>query len=305
MSDWVRFHVEIRRGDKRGLPRVTRFVYMELSQEARKRRGWIDLPLGMSDVDGVCEILGGNRREVVEALKLLTATVHPQTGEPVEPMVQFGEVDGKRALIVIAWEYWNPVDRTAADRQRDHRKKVRNKRDGHGGVTRDSHDRIGACHADGSDPRAHALISSPSPPSESLPEERDPEGSTGPAPVEVPSTPDPGSEVRLRVPSAQVSGTGQRTVSLTDVLPEELRQAALIRGMRPEEVELAWQAFCGHYDGRAVPSVAGWWQRWCAGDMARAQARGGPRGSPRKTALTSQLAPDGGPIWKERGDGLP
>lgn len=111
---WVRFHGELRAGEKRGLPRATRFVYLELSHEARPLGGYIVLPVGMPDVEAVCDVLGGNRREVVEALKLLTS------GE--KPMVSFENFDGKRVLVVIEWLKWNPVGDSSTNRVREWRK---------------------------------------------------------------------------------------------------------------------------------------------------------------------------------------
>lgn len=152
MSDWVRFHRELRQGDKRGLSRATRFVYMELSQEARRLRGVVPLPVGMDDVEGVCDILGGDRREIVAALPKLTAGT--------APMVRFEDRGDKRVLIVVEWDKWNPVDRTAADRQQARRDKLRAERDGHVDVTRDGHDLDRDANGGVTYPRARALISS-------------------------------------------------------------------------------------------------------------------------------------------------
>jgi 5-methylcytosine-specific restriction endonuclease McrA len=100
MSDWVRFHREIRQGEKRGLARATRFVYMELSQEARGGRGEIVLPVGMSDEEGVHDILGGNRKEVIEAIRELA--------KGVDPMIRIETRGSNRVLVVVDWEKWNP-----------------------------------------------------------------------------------------------------------------------------------------------------------------------------------------------------
>ena len=155
MSDWVRFHRELRQGDKRGLPRSTRFIYMELSQEARRLHGVIPLPIGMGGLDGVCDILGGNRREVVEALRTLT--------DGPTPMLSFQEIDGKRVLVVTEWEKWNPADRTAAERQQRRRDEEKRKRDANRDVTRDSHGLDRDMSRGVTDPRAHARLSSPLP----------------------------------------------------------------------------------------------------------------------------------------------
>jgi len=131
MSDWVRFHRELRFGEKRGIPRALRFVYMELAHEARARKGFFFLPIGMSDLDGVHEALGGNRKEVVDAVRVLTA-------EP-DPMIRFSDIDGKRACVVVNWSKWNPKDPTGDERQNRSRN-GRNRdmdRDGHRDGSRD------------------------------------------------------------------------------------------------------------------------------------------------------------------------
>ena len=116
MSDWIRFHAELRRGEKRGLSRATRFVYLELSHEARPRCGVVVLPQRMGDVDAVHEVIAGNRKEIVEALRDLTAGS--------DPMVRFDVVDGKRVLVVVNWEKWNSGD-SNAERQARLRKRRR------------------------------------------------------------------------------------------------------------------------------------------------------------------------------------
>ncbi len=106
---WVRFHGELRQGEKRGLSRATRFIYMELSHEGRARQGIVVLPQRMGDVDAVHEVLAGNRKEVVEAVRDLS--------EGPDPMIAFEERDGKRVLVVVNWRKWNPRDGTGAERQ--------------------------------------------------------------------------------------------------------------------------------------------------------------------------------------------
>ena len=72
MADWVKFHREITQGSKRGIPRAIRFVLMELSLACRPLRGRVELPVGMTDVDGVHDLVGGKRREVVDAIQVFT-----------------------------------------------------------------------------------------------------------------------------------------------------------------------------------------------------------------------------------------
>lgn len=109
---WIKFHSELREGAKRGLPRATRFVFLELSLLTRNGRGETALPLGMSDVDAVHDMLGGSRREVVEALKLLTAGP--------TPMVEFFDGPAGRSLRIPSWSTWNKLD-VSTERVAKHR----------------------------------------------------------------------------------------------------------------------------------------------------------------------------------------
>lgn len=116
MSCWVRFHEEITLGSKRGIKRALRFVYMELSLAARKSkvRGKILLPKGMSDLDAVHDVIGGDRREIAAALKEF------MSGE--EPSLSFetlGTTD--RYLVVTNWHRWNPNSDISTPRVEKHR----------------------------------------------------------------------------------------------------------------------------------------------------------------------------------------
>lgn len=96
---WVKFHEELTRGAKRGLPRALRFVLLEISLLARPLRGQIELPAGMSDRDAVADLLGGNRREVMAALDVFT--------EGPDPTILFEDRNGRRYLCVPSWSKWN------------------------------------------------------------------------------------------------------------------------------------------------------------------------------------------------------
>jgi hypothetical protein len=96
---WVKFHEQLVRGPKRGIPRAQRFVLMELCLLARPHQGRIDLPLGMSDIDAVHDLLGGDRKEVVAALRTFTS------GE--EPALCFEGEPGRRKLMIPSWDRWN------------------------------------------------------------------------------------------------------------------------------------------------------------------------------------------------------
>ena len=123
MREWVKFHRELTRGAKRGIKRAYRFVYLELSLEARARLGVIELPFDMPLADAVADLLGGDRREIQEALKALMAGP--------EPMVEVCEVGGIRTLSVVQWAKWNEAPGGSTERVQRHREKQRN-----GDVTR-------------------------------------------------------------------------------------------------------------------------------------------------------------------------
>lgn len=101
MTDWVKFHLEICKGAKKGIPRAERFVYMELAREARANAGYIVLPVDMSDIDAVCEVLGGDREEVLAALRRFT--------KGPQPSLVFEGPKHRRILRVINWANWNSL----------------------------------------------------------------------------------------------------------------------------------------------------------------------------------------------------
>ncbi len=132
---WIKFHGEIRRGKHRGIPRALRFVFLELAHEARPGRGVVELPAGMTLLDGAHDILGGDRREPARALELYTAG--PDRDAP--SLIVEGEAGALR-LRIPSWEAWNRVD-DSAERTREYRRKKREaascdaSRDGHATVT--------------------------------------------------------------------------------------------------------------------------------------------------------------------------
>jgi hypothetical protein len=134
---WVKFHDELRRGAKRGIPRAYRFVLLELSLEARPGRGAIDLPLGMSDTEGVCDILGGNRREILDALKLFTAGP--------DPVILFQDSNRGRQVVIPSWSKWNSVESAGSSTQRSRRHR---RRPGDDDATKEQRPRNDRCMAD-------------------------------------------------------------------------------------------------------------------------------------------------------------
>ncbi len=119
-AGWVPFHASLCEGDKRGLPRAVRFVYLEFVQKARAYSGRLPLPAGFrSDLDAVHDVVGGNRREVEQALSLLTASAPDD-----EPMVRLEGDPGRRVLVVVAFATWCRAD-NSAERVRRFRERQR------------------------------------------------------------------------------------------------------------------------------------------------------------------------------------
>jgi len=110
---WVKFHDKLCAGAKRGLPRAVRFVFMELCLAARPDRGVMDLPVGMSDIDALHDVLGGSRKEIVDAMKLLTVIPKASADDP-EPraMVELTGELGARRLAIPSWSAWNSGQET-------------------------------------------------------------------------------------------------------------------------------------------------------------------------------------------------
>jgi hypothetical protein len=111
---WVPFHDALRRGAKRGLSRSARFIYLELSLEARPYHGRLPLPFGFkSVVAAVHDVLGGSRREVAEAIEVLT-----QTDAEGLPMIAIEGQTGRQTLVVCAFDRWVREDKSAARTRR-------------------------------------------------------------------------------------------------------------------------------------------------------------------------------------------
>jgi hypothetical protein len=117
-ADWVPFHRALTRGTKLDLSRATRFIYLQLALEARQTDGKIRLPAALgSDVDAVHDLVRGDRKEVVAALKALLV---PLTGE-TEPMLAFETERGCRTLVVVAFHEWAKAVDTSTARVKKHR----------------------------------------------------------------------------------------------------------------------------------------------------------------------------------------
>jgi hypothetical protein len=122
MQEWVKFHRQICSGEKKGIPRALRFVYLEIALEAYREHGIVRLPARMKLLDAIHDRIGGNRREISAAIGMFS------TGpDPSWVIQESGEV---RTIEVKNWEHWNTRD-WSAERTRVYRnrKKVGEDRD--------------------------------------------------------------------------------------------------------------------------------------------------------------------------------
>ena len=139
---WVKFHEEITRGDKRGVSRASRFVFLELALLSRPTHGRLRLARTMPTADAVHDAIGGNRAEVEAALAELA--------DPMIAMLVVEETESTRELVIPSWTKWNSVDVGAAARNRKHRAKQKRDRDAaaqrehDGSVTRNETARYGS-----------------------------------------------------------------------------------------------------------------------------------------------------------------
>jgi hypothetical protein len=135
---WIKFHDSLCSGYWKGIPRGVRFVLMELSLLARAGDGQIELPFGTADpIEGLVELLGGNRREARLAIRQLEelgsisfeseSQDHATGSKPkpdiigVDPVVYRASA-GKVACVIPSWTRWQSIDRSAS-RVRKHRAK--------------------------------------------------------------------------------------------------------------------------------------------------------------------------------------
>jgi hypothetical protein len=244
--DWVRFHRELCRGDKRGIPRALRFIYMEVSLECRPKRGHLVLTSMMGDVEALHDLLGGDRAEITRAFRFFTSTT--------PPMWRVESDSGERRLYVYEWSKWNPVDPTGSERQQRKRDNDRDRptdssrQDNgqrNGDVTVDS----GTVTSTSARGRV-SLLSSLSVSSLSPQPREDPEaGSTG-----------------------AVDQAERRAMSLDVELPAEWLEYAKIETLT--DVDEVWKKFRAHWVTRREVSLdeLGWlgkWQMWVADEKPR------------------------------------
>jgi hypothetical protein len=112
---WIPFYQALCQGDKRGLPRGVRFVYLELCLLARDTGGIIKLPPGFrSDADAVHDLIGGDRKEIRDALQLLQTPFSVQD----RAMISLEGELRSRVIVILASESWTLCGNVALRQQR-------------------------------------------------------------------------------------------------------------------------------------------------------------------------------------------
>lgn len=123
-GEWVPFHASLCEGEKRGLSRATRFIYLELCLKARRFDGVLPLPRGFrSEADAVHDLIGGDRREIRIALAELTA-VSVNGQDKIEPMIALTRSSVCSTLTISAHGRVGSHDKSTS-RVRKHREKQR------------------------------------------------------------------------------------------------------------------------------------------------------------------------------------
>ncbi|MGN6107731.1 MAG: hypothetical protein ACTHU0_21660 [Kofleriaceae bacterium] len=104
---------DLLRGAKRGIPRAVRFIFLELCHEAADGGGVLSLPVGMSDVDALHDLLGGDRGEIQQALRILFIAL-PGDDDGL-PMARLLGEEGGRRVEIVQWRRWALLDDAAGD----------------------------------------------------------------------------------------------------------------------------------------------------------------------------------------------
>lgn len=73
-------------------------------------------------------------------------------------------------------------------------------------------------------------------------------------------------------------------ISIHLALTQELRD--IVAEYRLEHLGEVWAAFKGHYDGQTIPSVSGYWLKWCANQSQRDRAAREREGNRARLAKT-------------------
>ena len=115
-NEWIKFRASLTEGAKRGIKRAHRFVFLELALKARTLGGIIELPIGMGDVAGLVDLLGGDAGEVKGAIPVLVRC----------EMIRFEGPEAERRCIVVSWARHNDAPGASTERVKRYRERVGN-----------------------------------------------------------------------------------------------------------------------------------------------------------------------------------
>ena len=116
-NDWVPFHRRLAKGPKKSVRRGVRFVLLELSLEARATRGILDLPLAWTTVQAVHDLIGGDIREIRDAIQIFQ--IPDAAGAQV---LKIERSAARHTLQILKWEDW-AGPRSSTERVAEHRKR--------------------------------------------------------------------------------------------------------------------------------------------------------------------------------------
>lgn len=123
IDEWVPFHKRLAKGSKRHLKRGVRFVYMELSLEARGTGGVLKFPPSWTTEVAVHDLIGGDKGEIRTAL-LEFAKPDEDGIAPIEIV----RTEAVHKLIITKWDDWagSRASGTSTARVRRHRANKKN-----------------------------------------------------------------------------------------------------------------------------------------------------------------------------------
>ena len=125
-SNWIPFHADLLEGRHLGVSFGARFTLLAISMKAKRLDGIVELPFAKDDVDAVCKVTGGERRDVKACLDFYTRPA----GSDKEPTLVIEERDGQRIIRIPGWQrragFGREAKGASTARVQAHRERVRN-----------------------------------------------------------------------------------------------------------------------------------------------------------------------------------
>ena len=125
-SNWIPFHADLLEGRHLGVSFGARFTLLAISMKAKRLDGIVELPFAKDDVDAVCKVTGGERRDVKACLDFYTRPA----GSDKEPTLVIEERDGQRIIRIPGWQrragFGREPKGASTARVQAHRERTRN-----------------------------------------------------------------------------------------------------------------------------------------------------------------------------------